>query len=68
MATTVNKLQEEIDTLNTRINLADDSLQLFRAHLQSPKFSDAGELQGYISVADVERFLGDIWRELHGIN
>lgn len=65
---TVNALQEKLDELNSRINLADDSLQAFRAHLSSPKFSDGGELQGYISVADVERYLGDIWRELHGIN
>lgn len=64
----VNQLQETIDTLNTRINLADDSLQLFRAHLTTSKFSDEGELQGYISVSDVERYLADIWRELHGIN
>lgn len=60
--------QVEIDTLTTRINLADDSLQRFRAYLASPKFTGESELQGYISIQDVERRLSDIWRELHGIN
>lgn len=61
-------LQAEVDSLTTRINLADDSLQAFRAILSSPKYTGESELQGYISIQDVERHLGDIWRELHGLN
>lgn len=68
MANHIHNLQEKVDELTTRINLADDSLQAFRAYLASPKFAANGELQGYISIQDVEQRLGDIWRELHGIN
>jgi hypothetical protein len=62
------KLQAEVDELTTRINLADDSLQAFRAILAGPKYTGESALQGYISIQDVERHLGDIWRELHGLN
>ena len=65
---TVNNKQAEIDILTSRINLADDSLQAFRAYLASPKFTGSSDLQGYIAIEDVERHLSDIWRELHGIN
>lgn len=73
---TVSSKQDQIDALTSRINLADDSLQAFRAYLASPKFtggSDLGgcgasDLGGYIAIEDVEARLGEIWRELHGIN
>lgn len=68
MPTPTARLQAEVDELTSRINLADDTLQAFRAYLASPKFTGASELQGYIAIEDVERHLGDIWRELHGIN
>jgi hypothetical protein len=68
MPTTTARLQAEVDELTSRINLADDTLQAFRAYLASPKFTGPSELQGYIAIEDVERHLGDIWRELHGIN
>ncbi len=68
MANHIQNLQNTVDELTTRINLADDSLQAFRAYLASPKFTGESELQGYISIQDVEQRLGDIWRELQGIN
>lgn len=68
MPTPTAKLQAQVDELTSRINLADDSLQAFRAHLASPKFTGPSELQGYIAITDVERYLSDIWRELQGIN
>lgn len=65
---TVSSKQDQIDALTSRINLADDSLQAFRAYLASPKFTGASDLAGYVSIEDVEARLADIWRELHGIN
>ena len=65
---TVSSKQDQIDALTSRINLADDSLQAFRAYLASPKFTGASDLTGYIAIEDVEARLGDIWRELHGLN
>lgn len=64
----ISTMQSQVDDLTSRINLADDSLQAFRAYLASPKFTGASDLQGYISIEDVEHHLGEIWRELHGIN
>lgn len=68
MANHITNLQNQVDNLTSRVNLADDSLQEFRAYLASPKFASDGELQGYISIQDVELRLTNIWRELHGIN
>lgn len=70
MANHIQNLQTQVDQLTTQVNLADDSLQAFRAYLASPKFTGdgAGELQGYISIQDVEHRLSEIWRELHGLN
>jgi len=68
MANQITAMQTQVDELTTRINLADDSLQSFRAYLSSPKFTGDSELQGYISIQDVEHHLAAIWRELHGLN
>lgn len=59
MANYIQTLQAENIELKAAIEAARDELQTLRAYLASPKFTGegAGELCGYVSVADVENRL-----------
>lgn len=68
MANHIQNLQNTVNEQGTRIAAADDAIQSLRGYLASPKFTGESELQGYVSIKDVESRLMDIWRELHGLN
>jgi len=60
----INRLEELVKHQSTQLALIDDGLYRLIQYLNSPKFTDESELQGYVNTKDVLLRIAEIQREL----
>jgi hypothetical protein len=57
----IKQMQADNASLTKQLETKDEMIKSFIAHLETPKFTAPGELQGYISTQDVKNYLDAIW-------